>query len=185
MPMKTRTTVALLIFIFLSACNGSASDKVPTETPEPRLPFPFITEVSRYSEVMESSDDTPLLDHFPETIPSEASNVKFAYQPRIMQGAMFLELLMVLPEDQVDDLWTQYSGLEKYQFSEDKTLEDIPEPILFLIRDENHELDRNFVIFFIDAQPAGQDNFPWNHGTMYGVGINKANFEVIYWLQYW
>jgi hypothetical protein len=102
-----------------------------------------------------------------------------------MQGAMFLELLMVLPEDQIDELWTQYGGLEKYQFSEDKTLDDIPEPILFLIRDENHELDKSFSIFLIDTEPAGEDNFPWNHGTMYGVGINKTNFEVIYWLQYW
>ena len=98
---------------------------------------------------------------------------------------MFLELLITLPESQIDELWSQYSEMAQYQFTEEKTLNDIPEPILFLIRDENHELNRKFSIFFIEAQPAGKKDFIWNHGTMYGVGINKTDLEVIYWLQYW
>jgi len=98
---------------------------------------------------------------------------------------MILELLMTLPESQIDELWSQYSSLEQYQFTEDKTLDDVPEPVLFLIRDENYELNHDFFIFFIDVQPAGNEDFIWNHGTMYGIGINKTDLEVVYWLQYW
>lgn len=176
----------LLVIIFLSACNPNDSSKAVTNTPESTARSLMITDVSRYPEVLHSADEnSPLLAHFPEKIPLEASNVRFAYQPRIMQGAMFLELLITLPESQIDELWSQYSEMAQYQFTEEKTLNDIPEPILFLIRDENHELNRKFSIFFIEAQPAGKKDFIWNHGTMYGVGINKTDLEVIYWLQYW
>ncbi|MBN1453224.1 MAG: hypothetical protein JW963_19580 [Anaerolineales bacterium] len=185
--MKTMS-VFLLIVVLLSACNPVDTNIRSTSTPESSrsVPFPMITDVNRYSEVLNSMDkDSPLLAHFPKEIPPEASNVRFAYQPRIMQGAMILELLVTLLESQIDELWSQYSSLEQYQFTEDKTLDDIPEPILFLIRDANYELNRDFSIFFIDAQPAGKEEFIWNHGTMYGVGINKSDLEVIYWLQYW
>lgn len=183
--MKTMS-VFLLIVVLLSACNPFDSNIRTTSAPESFRDFPMITDVNRYSEVLNSGDkDSPLLAHFPKEIPSEASNVRFAYQPRIMQGAMFLELLMTLPEAQIDELWSQYSNLEQYQFTDDKTLNDIPEPILFLIRNEDQELDRDFSIFFIDAQPAGNEDFIWNHGTMYGVGINQTDLEIIYWLQYW
>jgi hypothetical protein len=183
--MKT-ISAFLLGFVLLSACNPLDATIRSTDTPEPSRDFPMITDVNRYSEVLNSADQaSPLLAHFPKEIPPEASNARFAYQPRIMQGAMILELLMTLPEAKIDELWNQYSGLDQYQFIEDKTLDDIPEPILYLIRDENYELNQDFSIFFIDAQPAGNEDFIWNHGTMYGVGINKIDLEVIYWLQYW
>ncbi len=173
-------------FVLLSACSISKSSIVATNTPEDILrKFPYITDVNRYSEVMESITPTTVIEHFPEDIPLEATNVKFAYQPRIMQGAMFVELIVTLPEDQINGLWDKYSSFEKYQFAEDKTLNDIPEPILFLISDENNGVDQNFSIFFINAEPAGKKDFMWNHGTMYGVGINPTSLQVIYWLQYW
>ncbi len=145
----------------------------------------MFTDPNRYSEILDSTEPDIFFAHFPQEIPLEASNVRFAYQPRIMQGAMLLELLISLPESQVDELWNQYSSLEQYQFTDDKTLDDISEPILFLIRDENYELNQDFSIFFIEALPAGKAGFIWNHGTMYGVGINKTDLEIIYWFQYW
>ncbi|HCK67426.1 MAG TPA: hypothetical protein DHW49_14285 [Anaerolineae bacterium] len=182
--MKTRI-IPILVTLLLLGCGANNPETTPTKTPENNSRFPFITDVNRYSEVMESITPKAVVEHFPESIPSEASNVKFAYQPRIMQGAMFLELLMVLPEEQVTEIWDKYSGLEKYQFIEDKTLNDIPEPNLFLINNENHEAGQNFSIFLVSAEPAGTEDFIWNHGTMYGVGINKTTFQVIYWLEYW
>ena len=98
---------------------------------------------------------------------------------------MFLELFMTIPENQINELWSKYSSLEKYQFADDKTIKDIPKPMLYLISDKNNEIDQNFSIFLINTEPAGTDDFIWNHGTMYGVGINKTTFEVIYWLEYW
>jgi len=185
--MKTRKTLILVIFL-LSACGIRDAEITPSASPETngRLHFPFITDISRYSEVLSSEDDgSPPIAHFPKEIPVEAGNVKFAYQPRIMQGAMFLELLMTLPESQINELWDKYGDLEQYQYSEEKDLTDIPEPILYLISDENNGYDQNFSIFLISAEPAGKADFIWNHGTMYGVGIDKTSFQVIYWLQYW
>jgi hypothetical protein len=178
--------VFFLVLALLSACSSFDSTVVATNTPEDSLrKFPQITDISRYSEVSDSFENSPLVEHFPKTIPSEAKNIRFAYQPRIMQGAMFFELLMTLPKSQIDDLWIRYGNLEKYQFTEDKTINDIPEPMLYLIIDKNNEVDQNFSIFLISAESAGQEDFIWNHGTMYGVGINKITFEVIYWLEYW
>jgi len=188
--MKARI-IPILITLLLSACTATNPEITPTMTPETsgRFPFPFITDVNRYSEVLSSADATsPFIAHFPKEIPPEASNVRFAYQPRIMQGAMFLELLMTLPESQINQLQDEYGDLEQYQYSEEIGMTDIPEPILYLISDENDEntgFDQNFSIYLISAEPAGKEDFIWNHGTMYGVGINKTTFQVIYWLQYW
>ncbi|MBK9925282.1 MAG: hypothetical protein IPP66_08305 [Anaerolineales bacterium] len=184
--MKTRI-ILILVALLLSACGANNTEITPTVTPETkgRLPFPFITDVNRYSEVMESITPKTVIEHFPESVPSEASNVKFAYQPRIMQGAMFLELLMTLPESQINELQVKYGDLEQYHYSEEKGLTDIPEPILYLINDESTGFAQNFSIFLISAQPAGSEDFIWNHGTMYGVGLNKTTSQVIYWFQYW
>ena len=176
----------IAVTILISACSTFEPNTTPTEATDGDLrKIPYISDVNRYSEVMKSIGPATVIEHFPENIPSEASNVKFAYQPRIMQGAMFLELLMSLPEDQVNEIWETYSDFEKYQFSEEKTLEDIPEPILFLLHNENHEVNQDFSIFLISAEPAGSEEFIWNHGTMYGVGIHRTTLEVIYWLEYW
>lgn len=184
--MKTRI-ILIFVTLLLLGCDSNNPETTPTETPENngRFPFPFITDVNRYSEVMESITSKTVIEHFPENIPSEASNVKFAYQPRIMQGAMFVELLMTLPESQINELQDKYGDLDQYHYSEETVLTDIPEPILYLISDENHIFDQNFSIFLISAEPAGKEDFIWNHGTMYGVGINKTDLQVIYWLQYW
>lgn len=187
--MKTKT-ILILFILFLSACGTKNPEAIPTTTPETngRLDFPFITDVNRYSEVIESITPKTVIEHFPERIPAEASNVKFAYQPRIMQGAMFVELLMTLPEKQINELQDKYGEIEQYHYSEEIGLTDIPEPILYLISDksdENNGFDQNFSIYLISAEPAGTEDFIWNHGTMYGVGINNTTFQVIYWLQYW
>ncbi len=161
--MKTRIVLLLVTFL-LSACGTNDSEITLTATPETnsRLAFPFITDISRYSEVLNSTDgDLPLITHFPKEIPPEATNVRFAYQPRIMQGAMFLELLMTFPEDQINELWNKYGSFEKYRFSEDKTIDDIPKPILYLISDKNNEIDQNFSIFLISAESAGKEDFIW------------------------
>ena len=188
--MKARF-IPILIALLLSACATNNPKITPTMTPESsgRIPFPYITDVHRYSEVLSSADaNSPLIAHFPKEIPPEASNVRFAYQPRIMQGAMFLELLMTLPEKQINELQDKYGEIEQYHYSEEISLTDIPEPILYLISDksdENNGFDQNFSIYLISAEPAGTEDFIWNHGTMYGVGINNTTFQVIYWLQYW
>lgn len=183
--MKTNV-VSFLMAVILSACSTVGHTGIPTNTPEPDIrKIPMFLDVSRYSEVLDSFGSSSLVAHFPKKIPPEATKVRFAYQPRIMQGAMFLELLMTLPESQIEELWIQYSGLPKYKFKGYKTIKDIPEPILYLIRDQNHQINRQFSIFFINTQPAAKDDFPWNHGTMYGVGLNKMDLEVVYWLQYW
>ncbi len=175
-----------LVAVLLSACSPGSSAGVVTNTPEDSIrKIPQITDINRYSEVLVSFKNSQLVEHFPKEIPSEARNVKFAYQPRIMQGAMFLELLMTLPENQIDELWDKYSGLDQYQFMEGEDHTEIPEPSLFLIRDGKHEIDQNFSIFLISAEPAGNQEFIWNHGTMYGVGINKVTFQTIYWSEYW
>ena len=181
----------MLVTFLLSACGANDPEIMLTPTPETngRLSFPFITDISRYSEVLSSTDEgSPVIAHFPKKIPSEANNVKFAYQPRIMQGAMFLELLMTLPESQINELQDEYGDLEQYHYSEEIGLTDIPEPILYLISDksdENTGFDQNFSIYLISAESAGKEPYIWNHGTMYGVGINNTTFQVIYWLQYW
>jgi hypothetical protein len=187
--MKTKT-ILILFILFLSACGTKNPEATPTTTPETngRLDFPFITDVNRYSEVMESITPKTVIEHFPERIPPEASDVRFAYQPRIMQGAMFLELLITLPEKHFNELQDKYGDLEQYHYSEEIGLTDIPEPILYLISDksdENTGFDQKFSIYLISAESAGKEPYIWNHGTMYGVGINNTTFQVIYWLQYW
>lgn len=188
--MKKGVSLILLVITLLSGCSIFNPSVVTTNTPEDSIrKFPQITDVNRYSEVLNSADkNLPAIAHFPKEIPPEASNVKFAYQPRIMQGAMFLELLMTLPENQIYDLQDEYGDLEQYHYSDEISLTDISEPILYLISDKNDEgsgFDQNFSIYLISAEPAGKAPYIWNHGTMYGVGINKITLQVIYWLEYW
>jgi hypothetical protein len=166
------------IFLFAS-CSSSQNPDTKEKW------FPFIQDENRYVEVMNSFENHPAIQHFPKTIPSNATQVEFVYEPKRMQGAMFVELLVTLPEDEVEKIESEYKELAKYQFDATGIPEDGPVPIPYLLSDENNKPSENFNFFVLDAQPGGKEDHPWNHGIYYGIGINKRTLQVIYWCKYW
>lgn len=183
--MNIRSFITLII-IFLTSCSPvSTLDVTVTPTLLSRATFPMISDVGRYKEIMDAFKHHPLVAHFPEFIPANANQVQFAYQPRIMQGAMFVELLMTLPATDIQDIANECDKSTKYMVDTNEFSEDLPEPILYLLRDKNHEINDEFTLCIIDMQPAGSGDMPWNHGHSSGIGVNKTDLQVIYWAEYW
>jgi PBP1b-binding outer membrane lipoprotein LpoB len=71
-----KSKILFLVIVFLSACSQFDSTVVATNTPEDlSRKIPQITDVNRYSEILDSFENSPLVEHFPKTIPPEATRV--------------------------------------------------------------------------------------------------------------
>ena len=144
-----------------------------------------VTDVARYAEVRSRYEESAFVSHFPETIPPEASNVRFYYFPGFLQGGMQLQLRLQLPLQQWRDRRAQYAAAASYRFvdGEHRSLEnDIP-IAAFSTSDEALDFPDTYEILVLDARSQGEPE--WNHGYSYGVALNAEMSEIVYWADDW
>jgi hypothetical protein len=128
--------------------------------------------------------------HFPETIPADATGIKFHYHPAFVQGGTAIQLKLQLPNDQVDKLAEEYSQKATLILQDGNVVKgasdggDIPHPQLWVAADTK-DLQEQYAAFFLHTEPLGEDNFLWNHGISYGAMINQGEHVVIYWAEEW
>jgi hypothetical protein len=147
-----------------------------------------ITDISRYEEVRASFEGSPLVSHFPEVIPPEATDVQMIYVPSLFQGGTVFQLRLTLPPARIAELQLQYVELATYVFPasyEPKSLTDIPIPFLHSSGASADSTHGDFQILIIDAHDQGETDFPWNHGYSYGVALSPAFSEIVYWAEDW
>ncbi|MEM0979269.1 MAG: hypothetical protein AAGH78_03245, partial [Cyanobacteria bacterium P01_H01_bin.58] len=76
-----------------------------------------VTDVSRYEEVRSLYESADLVNHFPASIPPEATNVAFYYFPGMLQGGMTLQLRLQLPAAQWEARRTEYESVIQYRLA--------------------------------------------------------------------
>ena len=150
-----------------------------------------VVDSSQYYEVRKQLGDSELIKHFPDSIPSNATNVVFYYFGGFMQAGASLQLRIELPKDNIADLQNVYHSKAKYIFygGYNNDHANMPEGIRttsFLTSGTDQYLfPDNYEILVLDAQYLGSTGFEWNHGFSYGVVISLEESEIIYWAEDW
>ncbi len=134
--------------------------------------------------------DRGLFSHFPDSIPSNASNVRFFFRPKFMQGALQLQVRYSLPPEEIEKLHDKFEKLKSCSvFGGDinSTLND--EKLMritdfYTSGDKSQTFPKDYEIMVLDPfVPKEKRN--WNHGEAHGVAINKKANEIVYWAELW
>ena len=141
-----------------------------------------VTKVSAYPDVLEEWTSTGLVDHFPRTIPANATNVSLVAYPGAMQGSGFFQLRETLPLGDVQAILaeTKASAIRSCPGQCPTGVEE-PEfwhvPSLIEPDESEHQYPPDFVIYALET------NGDWNHPSGKGVAISTARSEVVYWAE--
>ncbi len=175
--------ITLVVSFFVVFLNLSAGAFLASTT--------TITDVSQYDEIRQQMGDSELTQHFPSSIPENASDVKFEYLPKFLQGGAHIQLRLQLPQNEIADLLKEYRSKAKFNFVGGDRYEHSNEPsgvpttYFHTSGIDDRSFPDTYEIFVLNAQPGGTPDFQWNHGYSYGVVISLEKSEIIYWAEYW
>lgn len=147
----------------------------------------FTEELSHYDHLNGSPFHTEEneRDIFPYPIPEYASEIKFHYNPQILQGGMILSLSFCAPQEEVEKWEAFFKEKADYPGSylnQGLTAHDMTISLRF---------PSEYKTYVIYAQyPLGGDNppldgYPWNHGQIYYGAINPVTNRVYFYESSW
>jgi len=143
-----------------------------------------VTDISQYPEIRDEWYQKWLIEHFPEQIPENATEIHLMYSPPFLQKGALLQLWLRLPEDEIKRLWAHYSEIALEKEGEQTYL-----PRSYTALNMYHKTDKpegemlpvGYEIMVLGAE--SRDN--GNHGYTYGVAINNVTSEILYWSETW
>ncbi len=150
-----------------------------------------IEDVSRYAEIRGQMGGSVLVRHFPMTIPENATDARFSYLPKFMQGGGHLQLRLRLPQSEIRDVLIEYDPQAKYEYvggdmgEHENQTNGVPTTHFYTSGTNEGSFPASYEILVFDAEPGGTPDFPWNHGYSYGVAISSENSEIVYWAEWW
>jgi hypothetical protein len=160
------------------------------------------TNVARYGELRAQMGNSPD-NHFPEQIPADAEHVWFYYRPGLLQGRTDLQLRLQLPAERISEVQKKYEGIavdhrvgpraregedcQKAFFAPGPCA--VPPscfrlPRLYATGGEPAEFSQEYEFFVLGAVAANPSTC-WNHGDTWGVAVNRAEAQVVYWASSW
>ena len=94
--------MTLLLAVFVAFANVIGYAFIKAITP--------ITDIEQYVEVRSQFGDADYIHHFPLTIPPEAIEAQLYYLPGALQGEMFMQLRVALPEAAWRNVQAEYES---------------------------------------------------------------------------
>ena len=171
-----KRAIISLFILLLAACLGF----IVLLRQTPAGPSP-VTELDQYSEILESFADNPSLRHFPDQIPADVSAAYLYYHPGFLQGGTVFQLRLQLPKEQIlveKERWlAQAIDISEYG--------SIPLRSLRAGHEAGIQIPETFELIWLGAEPAGNGDYEWNHGSTYGVAIDEISSEIVYWFEWW
>lgn len=136
-----------------------------------------------------------IVAHFPASIPSHATNVRFSETPGFLQGGGHLQLHLVLPTPDVQSLiqtlTTQakhiYPGGGSFFSQVNSNPGGVPTTTFHTAPGGGGgSFPPDFTFYVLGARHyQGGPNPSWNHGETWGVAINPKSNAVVYWAEDW
>lgn len=147
-------------------------------------PPPFITDVSVYPKVLERYRPTGMVDHFPDAIPPEATDVRMAEFAGYLQGPPHLELRMKLPEDELAAIESQAAAAAAHVLPGGTHMETdeglVSGPWFWTSDDEHKRLPAHYTVYVLHTRYTDSSWF-----SLSGVAVSTQAGEVIYWYQWY
>jgi hypothetical protein len=155
-----------------------------------------VIDSSRYAEIRSKFEDSLLVKHFPIDIPADAKNVDLYYLPGFMQGGTFLQLRMQLSPEKIKTIETDFLKSAKRKYipgakNNSPIEEDSPTGMKVEYNYKSYTGESNGGNFpsnyklLVLEDTRGAPKYDWNHSDIYGVAIDPATSEVVYWLEDW
>ena len=157
-----------------------------------------VTDVARYSKILNDPwKDSPLVQHFPKIIPTEAKNVKIYYVPGFLQGGSILQLQMTLPPAKIAEIQTKLRKVAQRKYipgAKDNSLNqetsaDGKTVVTFnysyyLGKSGVQNFPENYEILVL-SDTRGAPDYNWKHSQIHGVAIDPTTSQIIYWAESW
>jgi hypothetical protein len=157
-----------------------------------------VTDVAQYSKILNDPwKDSPLVQHFPKTIPAEAKNVKIHYVPGFLQGGSMLQLQMILPPAKITEIQTQLRKVAQRKYipgakdnspiqetSADGQMSNTFKYRYYIGGSGEQYFPENYEILVL-SDTRGAPTYDWNHSQMHGVAIDPTTSEIVYWAESW
>jgi hypothetical protein len=157
-----------------------------------------VTDVAEYPRILsEPWKDSPLVQHFPKTIPAEAKNVKIHYVPGFLQGGSMLQLQMNLPPAKIAEIQAQLRKVAQRKYipgakdnspiqetSADGQMSVTFKYKYYLGKTAEQLFPDNYEILVL-SDTRGAPAYDWNHSQMHGVAIDPTTSEIVYWAESW
>jgi hypothetical protein len=152
-----------------------------------------IKSIDQYQDVLADWKGSGLIDHFPNSVPAEARNVKFSSFPGFLQGGGHVQLRVELPEAEVKSLYEHATKIAKQHQDGGSSVTLINEREDGLsstsphtLAEGTYEFSDDYRIFIFHAEPyrkgSGHD---WNHGESAGMVVSLQRNEVLYYAENW
>ena len=151
------------------------------------------TDISHYYQIRNQYWSSKLIQHFPEILPPEATNISMAYFSGFLQAGAYFQLRLKLSPHQIKNLQRRFDAIATHKYwggdTNSHTNQQDGVPTTFFYTNslqDDHLFPESYEILVLEAQPLGkQPEFIWNHGYSYGVAISSSTSEIIYWVESW
>lgn len=179
-PRTASMVTFTLLFVFgLLSLIGfviALLDELTTITTNPNK-YERVLRVNNYQE-----DD--LAYFFPSSIPDDAKNVVFRYNPQILQGGEVLALRYQTDSVTINEYVEQFSQKAKRVGSYEVMLHEnigIYNGVFSFVNYES--LSNEYTIYLLYSKPYMEND--WNHGRYSLVAINETINEIIFIMERW
>jgi hypothetical protein len=155
-----------------------------------------VTDSSQYEKSLAKFEGSLTVKHFPPKIPADAKNVRLYYLAGFLQGATLLELRMKLAPEQIKIIEDKFLKQAKRKYipgakNNSPTEENSPTGMKIEYSYRSHigslngkNFPSNYKILVLE-DTRGAPTYNWKHSDVYGVAIDPASSEVVYWLEDW
>jgi hypothetical protein len=156
-----------------------------------------VTDIQQYNEIRHHywRDRDYLLQHFPETIPPEATDVQMYYVSTLVGGNAF-QLRFTLPPTETEKLLRHYRAnridtvdLAANGFTETQDqlgqAQHIPTTHFYTSGTDNVQFPAAYEMIVLYAEASGSEENIWNHGASYGVAVDQVAANIVYWVEDW
>lgn len=153
-----------------------------------------VTDAGQYESVLRDYwKNGELVSHFPRPVPNDATNVRFSFAPRFMQGGSHIQLRMTLPRERVAEHYSAFARRKTASYlggdmGVHMNLADgMPTTSFYTGGAGVHAFPGDYEVMIFDPLMKKEDSPGgyWNHGRSHGVAISLMRNEIVYWAEEW
>lgn len=163
-----------LIYYNVSANMSPMKDKIT---------YPAIVKDWKAELASDGPESAGLMDHFPPTIPRNATNVLFYDDGRSVQ------VRYGLPPEEIEQLYLKFDAEKTGTVDGGDFNQNAIKPNglyttwFYTSGSSSTEFPQDYRIMVLDKNPIAPEH--GNHGQSHGVAISKKRNEIVYWSEWW
>jgi hypothetical protein len=184
--------IATVCLFSVSSFSVIAGSFLFTKTSNHAGKTQIITDISRYPEIRNHKwSNLQQIEHFPLKIPDDAKFLSMAYSSGLIPGSGFFQIRLQHSPAEIQKLLSYYSknAVKKYQGGDTndhiKYPNGLPTTFFYTSQSQVEAFPNSYQILVLNAEDKSKGGFKWNRGNSYGVAIDSAAGEIIYWVEQW